>query len=296
MSSQKKGTTKVFLIFVILYIAINIGMLLFIFSRERPNEVVPILGLPETTHYLVFYFLLPPILTILTVIIFPRILTPLLFKGKKIIFRRYNDAYINTEPEVFAVKKFIPRILYIFLLTLGFLAIVLPLMTIEAATMLNTPTNVKYYKDEGLNIRFALPTVFAVTFVFIFPIVIGLWSVGWTLEDSGLIHYSGLDGQKERWDKLFEIEPIHLRYNGYLKGYAGISSVVFLISLAVYFTGFEGRGEDVMMVTLIPAFSIINSIPSYLIYGLSKGKFGYLRKDLPEAKKLAESELLLKQE
>ena len=229
-------------------------------------------------------------------IVFPRILTPLLFKSKKIIFRRYSDAYIDTKPEVFAVKKFIPRFIYIFLLTLGFLAIILPLMTEEIAAMLNTATNVKYYKDEGLNIRFALPTVFAVSFVFIFPIVIGLWSVGWSLEDSGLIHYSGLDGQKERWDKLFEIEPLHLRYNGYLKGYAGISSVVFLISLTVYFTGFEGRAEDVMMVILIPAFSIVNSIPSYIIYGISKGKFEYLRRELPEAKRLAESELILKNE
>jgi len=228
------------------------------------------------------------------VIVFPRVLTPLLFKSKKIIFRKYNDAYLDANVEVFASKKFILRFIYIFLLTLGFLAIVIPLMSREVAALFSTSTNVEYYEEEGLDIRFALPTVFAVTFVFIFPIVIGLWSVGWALEDSGLIHYSGLDGQKQRRDKLFEIEPIHLRYNGYLKGYAGISSVVFLISMAIYFASFEGRAEDVMMVTLLPLFSIVNAVPSYIVYGITKGKFEYLRKDLPEAKRLAESELMSK--
>lgn len=294
--SQKKESTTIFLIFVILYIATVITMLFFILSTQRSEEVVPFLGLPQTIHYLLVFFILPPILTIVTVIVFPRILSPLLFKSKKIIFRRYNDAYFDSKVEVFSVKKFIPRFIYVFLLNLGFLAILLPLMTREIAAIFNTPTNVGYYEDEGLDIRFALPTVFAITFVFVLPIVIGLWSVGWSLEDSGLIHYSGLEGQKERWDKLFEIEPIHLRYNSFLKGYAGISSVVFLISLAIYFTGFEGRAEDAMMVILIPAFSMVYSVPSYLIYGITKGKFEYLRKDLPEAKRLTESELILKKE
>jgi len=169
-------------------------------------------------------------------------------------------------------------------------------MNDEVARMFINTGTVDYYVEEGINLRFVLPVLMAITFVFVFPIVIGLWSVGWALEDSGLIHYSGLEGQKERWDKLFEIEPIHLRYNGYLKGYAGISSMVFLISMGVYFAGFEGRAEDVLMIILIPAFSMIYTIPSYIIYGLTKGKFEYLRKELPEAKRLAESELILKNE
>ncbi|TFG08154.1 MAG: hypothetical protein EU539_03185 [Promethearchaeota archaeon] len=290
--SQKKESTTLFLVFVIIYVIASIGMLIFLLTRERPEEIVPILGLPQTIHFIVFYFVFPPILTIAAVIFFPRLLTPLIFKSKKIVFRKYNDAYVEVSVNVFAAKKFILRFIYIFLLTLGFLAIVIPLLSNQAAEMLNAPSNVESYEDEGLDLRFALPTVFAVTFTFVFPIVLGLWSVGWALEDSGLIHYSGLEGQKQRRDKLFEIEPIHLRYNGYLKGYAGISSVVFLISLAVYFAGFEGRAEDVMMVTLIPLFSIVNAIPAYLIYGLTKGKFKYLRKELPEAKRLAESELI----
>jgi len=66
--------------------------------------------------------------------------------------------------------------------------------------------------------------------------------------------------------------------------------------LAIYFAGFEGRGQDVITVILIPAFTIIYSIPSYLVYGLDKGKFQNLRKDLPEAKRIAEADFLLKKE
>ena len=169
-------------------------------------------------------------------------------------------------------------------------------MSDEVAKLFITPRNSEGYEEEGLNLRFVLPVLFSITFVVVLPIVMGLWSVGWALEDSGLVHYSGLEGQKERLDKLFEIEPIHLRYNGYLIGYAGISSVVFLISLVVYFTGFEGRAEDVMMVILSPMLTIVISIPSYIVYAITKGKFEYLRKDLPQAKKIAETELILKNE
>jgi len=181
-------------------------------------------------------------------------------------------------------------------LTLGFLAIVVPLMSEEVARMFINTGTVEFYEEEGLDLRFVLPVLMTITFTFIFPLVIGLWSVGWALADAGLVHYSGLEGQKERYDKLFEIEPTHMKYNNYLKGYAGISSVVFLVSLAIYSTGFQGRASDVLTVILIPAISIIYSIPPYLVYGLEKGKFRNLRKGLPEAKRIAEADFIIKKE
>jgi len=169
-------------------------------------------------------------------------------------------------------------------------------MSEEVARMFINTGTVEFYEEEGLDLRFVLPVLMTITFTFIFPLVIGLWSVGWALADAGLVHYSGLEGQKERYDKLFEIEPTHMKYNNYLKGYAGISSVVFLVSLAIYSTGFQGRASDVLTVILIPAISIIYSIPPYLVYGLEKGKFRNLRKGLPEAKRIAEADFIIKKE
>lgn len=293
---ERKNMVKIFIIVIIAYLIFNIIMIIRVLSAERQPGVVPISGLSEVSHFIVFFFVLPPLLSIGVVLIFPRIFPALLLKSKKIVYRRYKDAYIETDLDAFTPKKLIIRLIYIFLLTLGFLAIVLPLMSEGVARMFINTGTVDFYEEEGLDLRFVLPVLMAITFAFVFPIVIGLWSVGWALADSGLVHYSGLEGQKERYDKLFEIEPTHMKYNNYLKGYAGISSVVFLISLAIYFTGFEGRAEDVMMVILIPAITIIYSIPPYIVYGLDKGKFQNLRKGLPEAKRIAEADFIIKKE
>ncbi|MFX1393068.1 MAG: hypothetical protein ACFFAH_05770 [Promethearchaeota archaeon] len=292
--SEKKKLNKMFIGLLIVYIGIYIFMSIRIFTAERQPGVTPISGLPEVYHMMLFFMILPPIFTIVAVLVFPRIFAPLLLKGKQKIFRLYNDAYIETDPDILSSKIFVKRTIYIFLLTLGFLAIVLPLMSNEVAKLFITPKNAKFYESEGLDLRFVLPVLFSITFAFILPIVMGLWSIGWALEDSGLIHYSGLEGQRERLDKLFEIEPTHLRYNGYLKGYAGISSIVFLISLTVYFMGFEGRVEDVLFVIITPLMTIIISVPAYIIYSLTKGKVGYLRKGLPEAKRITEADLIAK--
>jgi hypothetical protein len=294
--TERKNLVKIFIIYIIGFIVFSIIMIIQILSVERQPGIVPFSGLTEASHFIVFFFILPFILSIAAVLIFPRIFPALLLKSKKIVYRRYKDAFIETDLDAFTPKKIIIRLIYIFLLTLGFLAIVVPLMSDEVARMFINTGTVDFYEDEGLDLRFVLPVLMTITFSFIFPIVIGLWSIGWALADSGLVHYSGLEGQKERYDKLFEIEPTHMKYNNYLKGYAGISSVVFLISLAIYFTGFQGRATDVMMVILIPAFSILYSIPPYLVYGLEKGKFQKLRKGLPEAKRIAEADFIIKKE
>ena len=291
---QKKGLNTGIIIFLILYIILGIIGTIQILGVEREPGVVPISGLPEVYHMILFFLILPPILSITAVLIFPRIIPSLLLKSKKIVYRRYKDAYIDIDPDVFNIKKFFIRAIYVFLLTFGLLAIIVPLMSEEVARAFISTGTVDYYISEGLNLRFVGVVLFAITFTFVLPIVIGLWSVGWSLQDAGLVHYSGLEGQKERWDKLFEIEPIHSKYNNYLKGYAGISSLVFLISIAVYLTGFEGRAMDVLMIIFTPAMSILMMVPSYIVYGLTQQKFEYLRKELPEAKKLAEEDLIIK--
>lgn len=291
MNLEKKEK-KFILVLLIICIILFITMSIRIFTSSREAGVVPLTGLPETIHMFLIFFILPTILTITTVLLFPRIFTPIFLKGKKAIYKKFENAYIETVPIIYSPKKFLKRGIYIFLLTLGFLAFILPLLPESAAKMFINTNLVHIYESEGLDLRFVTTVIMSITVIFILPIVIGLWSIGWTLEDSGLIHYSGLEGQSERLDRLFEIEPIHLRYNSYLKGYAGISSIVFLITMLVYFMGFEGRASDVITVMLIPAINIVVSIPAYIVYGLTTGKFKYLHKGLPEAKRIAKTDLI----
>jgi len=161
-----------------------------------------------------------------------------------------------------------------------------PLLEKYAYLLIND-ASVAGYLSENLQLNFVLPFVMAITGL-VLPIVVGLWSIGWILEDSGLIHYS----LKKRLDQLFEIEPIHLRYNSYLKGYSGISAIVFLVTLILYFSGIPGRTVDAVIVGFTPLIAILNSIPAYFVYALSINKFNNLRKGLPEARKINEEELI----
>ncbi|MBY8984585.1 MAG: hypothetical protein KGD65_05950 [Candidatus Lokiarchaeota archaeon] len=281
---EKLGTH--FLVILIGYlIVLPIAMIRMIFVDEQIG-IVPLLGLPSNINNIVFDFIIPNVGSMITVVLFSRLFTPLFLKGKRAIYRRHKDAFIDVEPQILSLKKFIKRGIFIFLLTIGLLAFIVPLLEDYAYLFINEVT-VSGYTAEGLQLNFVLPFFMAIVGL-VLPIVIGLWSIGWMLEDSGLIHYS----LEKRLDQLFEIEPIHLRFNSYLKGYSGISAIVFLATLILYFSNFPGRLSDAVVLGFTPAIAILNSIPAYIVYGLSINKFNNLRKGLPEARKINEEELI----
>jgi len=282
----KENLGTPFLVILIGYLVLlPVLMIRMIFVDEQIG-IVPLLGLASNINNIVFDFLIPSIGSMITVVLFSCIFTPLFLKGKRAIYIRHKDAFIDVEPQILSLKKFIKRGIYIFLLTIGLLAFIIPLLENYAYLFINDATK-SGYESEGLQLNFVLPFVIAITGL-VLPIVVGLWSIGWILEDSGLIHYS----LKKRLDQLFEIEPIHLRYNSYLKGYSGISAIVFLVTLILYFSQFPGRTSDAITIGLTPAIAIFNSIPAYLVYALSINKFNNLRKGLPEARKINEEELI----
>jgi len=281
---EKLGTP--FLVILIGYFILLPVLMARMILVDEEIGTVPLLGLPSNINNIVFDFLIPSIGSMITVVLFSRIFTPLFLKGKRAIYRRHKDAFIDVEPQILSLKKFIKRGIYIFLLTIGLLAFIVPLLEKQAYLFINDAVK-SSYESEGLQLNFVLPFVMAITGL-VLPIVVGLWSIGWILEDSGLIHYS----LKKRLDQLFEIEPIHLRYNSYLKGYSGISAIVFLVTLILYFSQFQGRTVDAVIVGFTPLVAILNSIPAYFVYALSINKFNNLRKGLPEARKINEEELI----
>ncbi|MFX1567403.1 MAG: hypothetical protein ACFFCV_03445 [Promethearchaeota archaeon] len=286
-----KTIGKPFLILILIYvIIIPVTIIQVVFLGEQGGRV-PLLGLSNNMHGLVFYFIVPLVFPLATVLLFSRFITPGFLKVKGFIYRRHKNAYLNLPFNVFFIKKFLKRGIYVFLLTLGLLAVLLPIIEPHADVLINEEFLAGYIA-EGLNLSYLLPVVMVVSGM-ILPIVIGLWSIGWILEDSGLIHYS----LKGRLDQLFEIEPVHLRYNSYLKGYAGISSIILLIKLFLEFAS-QGaiRRVDAIMVLLIPLFNILHTIPPYLLYGLVTRNYKNLIKGLPEAKIISEDQLLLKKE
>jgi hypothetical protein len=123
------------------------------------------------------------------------------------------------------------------------------------------------------------------------PFVNGLWSIGWVMEDAGLMHYKF---EKEERNRLYEIEPVYRNYSYYLKGYAGISSILFLYNVIIAWIQVtsESRIADIIASIFLPAIAILLSIPSYIIYGKFVNKKFLIHQDLKQLQILDESQIL----
>ncbi len=122
----------------------------------------------------------------------------------------------------------------------------------------------------------------------IFPIVIGLWSVGWVMDDAGLIHYK-LPGRDSK--KHFEIEPTHLKYTVGLKTFAGVSAFLFFLSSAsYYYINTPENFSNLFFVSITGIETIFQAIPAYLIYWnvLRPRTTKYLTRNLKEIERITE--------
>lgn len=252
------------------------------------DEIVPLTGLDMATHSIVL-LIIGIIGSILAVFIFPRIFSRLFLKVKSKIRWKYKDAYIEYTPRPLTLYKFAFRAIYLFLLELGFLVFILPF--IDPSLFLSKAYGVEYYEGKlGVPAIYTVSVLMSLVFLTL-PIVIGIWSVGWAMEDEGLMHYK-FDDRPGR--ELYEIEPIHINYTNFLKGYAGISSILFLIQVAVIWASVtsEYRISDIIFTILMPAIIIVVAIPAYIIYSKFVANKDFLRVNLKKLKKLSESDVI----
>ena len=256
-----------------------LSLMIFVLANDNESTIVPLFGLDMSIHRLLFWFMFPIIGSIITVLLFSRIFAPLFLKAKKKIYFRYQDGYVDNKSAALTKRMFLMRMIYTMLLTMGIIAFILPAIDVSQIIDIKDMTG---YVGEGIIPMYSLPSIIGVI-GFVLPIVIGLWSIGWAMEDAGLMHHR-LDDPRP--GKLFEIEPIHIKYNSYLKGYAGITAILFIIQVSMYFAEIGGdRVVDALMALFLPFTSIIFSIPAYFIYAKVMGNNTYLRKGLKEINK-----------
>ena len=220
------------------------------------DKIVPLTGLTTTAHLLILNAW-AMIGSIIMIFIMPLVLIPVFLLMKKIIWSKYTDAYMDTGEDI-NLKKFTKRIIYIFLLTMGLSATIAAM--IDLGPFVSDAHKEHWIGELGFVLEY-IPHAFVGLAFMIFPVVIGIWSVGWAFEDIGLMHYK-LPNENEKM--LYEIEPIHLKFNGIIKGYAGISAIVYFISMITFYTslGITGSSETISnSITLTFLF-----IPAYLIY------------------------------
>ncbi|HEY0090697.1 MAG TPA: hypothetical protein VGB37_17740 [Candidatus Lokiarchaeia archaeon] len=108
------------------------------------------------------------------------------------------------------------------------------------------------------------------------------------------MHYKLPEGKDKM---LYEIEPVHLKYMNIIKGYAGISAVVYFIAFITFYLTHEvplhlATGA----ITIIPLFTLVTWLPAYLVYTVFLKKFliKFLRKNKKEISAVTEEQILVK--
>lgn len=253
----------------------------FIFQNES-GDIIPFSGLEYSLHYSIFAIIWPIIASIIFVILFPYIGIPIFLKIKKIIWKDYENAYLDISPENFTFSKFLHRSIFIFLLAIGLQITLIPILGYDNFI---GETVRQSLVDEKIPAQYAMD-VLAGTTALLIPLCVGIWAIGWTLEDSGLIHFS-LPKTKD----FFEIEPIHIKFNSYIGGFAGFSAIIFYTGAFFYYFFEVNRSIDLLW-TIILIFEVIFlSGPSYIIYNRRSKK--YLRKDLNEIKNISKEDITI---
>lgn len=244
-----------------------------------PSGTVPILNWDSSMTYLIFWVGIPLFGSIIAVLLIPRILTPLFMRIKKLLRRGYSDGYVDTEISPLNGGKMIMRLVYIYLLVIGLL------------TTLSSFLDPLQFLPTG-GPPSPIDPLYDISFIFCIagiaaPISVALWSVGWTLEDAGLLHYN-LPSKDS--GKLYEIEPVFRSYTSYLKGFASFSTVFSLIVIYNYFLN-AGYFFDAISVFLVPFHAMLITVPAYFLFSAIGSK--WLRKNKRVLKQLEDTDISL---
>ncbi len=254
-------------------------------------NIIPFTGLDETVHTFLFLFGIGMGGSILAVLVFPRLFSPLFLNLKRLILKRYKDAYIENTVKVISPRKYLKRIFYCILSTLGFMSFFIP--RIDLRLFLD---NLYFERFENYGISPGYSNAVQITLFSIFiAISVAIWSIGWAIEDAGLMHFSLQTNRKGK--EFYEIEPIHLKFFSYLKGFAGITSIFYIFELGLAYGSLLQTNPtvlvDLLSTTLVPFSMIIFLIPAYLIYAWKGTMTNLLRKNLKQLKKLETTDIYL---
>ncbi len=287
---MEKEKRNIIIILILFIISLQTGLMTaagLVTGQERTLEIVPLSGMPYSLHIFVFWIIWPLLLSIVFVIVFPLIINPLFMMIKRRVWSRYKDCYVDMREPTLDLRTFFKRGIYIYLLIIGVI-ITIAAASIDTSLFLTeyNITNTRYSE----NILFE-PDILTGLAYLILPFAVGLWAVGWSIKDAGLMHYRF---PKENEESLFEIEPVHLKYNGLIKGYAGVSSIIFIITaISVYLPVYPLHIP--LMVPLLVLTNMFSAGPSYLVYfKISQSIFRKkLRKGLQKLEMLSEKDIKL---
>ncbi len=282
MSENNRSSLLVLGILTIIGLAFSLYLA---FSNMDMESLIPLFQVPGPYYFLLVVLVIPMVGSILTGLLLPRIIVPLYMSFKKIVMGGYKDAYVDINQNRLSLRRWFGRAFLTAFLILGLISAVIN--SADPQLFMTSEQYTEFLSEAGTALM--TPPVIMGLAGLIAPIAFGLLAASWLLEDAGLLQYNLPEIDEAH---LYEVEPTYLRYKGYLKGYAGVSSFLFLASVFLVFWNTGGvRYEDMLFTLLIPMFFMLQTIPGYLVY--SKLGVNYLRKGLPTVGKLTEADLKL---
>lgn len=258
LSLPNLKTISIMLIWFLSYYAFTF-LFQFAYSRDWKEHLTFLGGFyyADSIIPILYFSFFPVIGSIIMILLFSFIISIIFLKIKPIYLRNYNNGYIdNYTNQDIPYKTLISRAFYTFLLSIGLFSALNQLGIISLLFSFGPYTGFDEFE------------IVAIFFPIIIPFSIGIWSVGWSFEDAGLMHFKF---SKKRINPLYEIEPIHYRYNSIIKGYAGISTIIYIIDLSINSFGGLGSSFIQLLYVIFRAFGyyllFIGPIfPAYIIF------------------------------
>jgi hypothetical protein len=218
-----------------------------VIDPDPDPAIVPWIQLPTSIYFIVMAFIIPIVGGMICVILIPRIVLPLFLKTKGIIWGGFQNGYLETGEDGSNIRRWFSRSLLIALLVIGLIAAIIS--SIDPYWFITSTQYAEFQAEWGYP-QFAPPITMSLA-GFLSPIALGLWATAWFMEDAGLVHYKF---PKDDETGFFEVEPVHVRFSSYVKGYAGVSSLIFIVTI---FFLMINSWMNALFTLLMPFYAII---------------------------------------
>ncbi len=297
---KKKRGLKLAIFALGAYLTYQILWFLLMWPTMDDTGIIPLFGLPAVTHRLLIYTICPVVLSMISILVFPRVFAPLYLRLKSIGGKKYKNAYIGRKINIMTPTRWIGRGIMVFLLSMGISSTLMEIGILNPWAFIEPGRWAENAARYGVFIVYQMDVFFG-AFCLVSFIVVGLWAIGWSFEDAGLIHYHLPENPM---DEFFEVEPVHFRYKTWLTGYAGLSALFFYLG-AVYFYVFiphhlgsynpadpfdvlRSRVTELFFMFTASLLTPIMLAPAYILYWLVGVNF--LRKGLEQTRGITEQE------
>ncbi len=191
--------------------------------------------------------------------VFPRLIAPLYLKYERAVIGEARTVHSPPEHDPTALRVYAVRVWLVALFVVGVLSVVINY--VDPHLFMTQEEYDMFVADVG-DPRFAPPVSITLAGL-LMPLALGLWGTAWAIQDAGLYLYVRVaPGQGEGG----LLQPVWMRFADFLRGYSGVSSLLFVTSVFALFMATGESIESALFTLLIPMFAVVQCLPAYMVY------------------------------